>query len=324
MLRLSSTILALALFAAWPARAEEETVRVVFAGDIMLDGGPGHIVTTGGDPFSSVSAALSDADLTVGNLECAIVKKGYPEEKSYAFRGPEAAVPLLKRHFSAISLANNHSGDWGRKGFATGLELLREHQLPYFGGGMNAQEAHQPLVLAAAGRRVAFLGYNDFPPRSFAAGPSTPGITWLVDKDIVRDLKRARAEADVVLLYLHWGRELRPAAEPEQKRLARLFIDAGADAVIGSHPHVTQEVEWYKDRPIVYSLGNFVFDYYPYDPPVWRGWMARLTFAKETRPALELIPVELDQDGTPHLSPAVSASEPRGSDATATQQPPGR
>jgi poly-gamma-glutamate synthesis protein (capsule biosynthesis protein) len=105
-----------------------------------------------------------------------------------------------------------------------------------------------------------------------------------------------------VLLYLHWGRELRPAAEPEQKALARRLIDAGADAVVGGHPHVTQEVEWHADRPILYSLGNFVFDYYPDDPPVWRGWMARLTFHKTGRPGLDLIPVEIDKAGIPHLA----------------------
>jgi poly-gamma-glutamate synthesis protein (capsule biosynthesis protein) len=159
----------------------------------------------------------------------------------------------------------------------------------------------------APARRVALLAYNDFPPREFAAGRTTPGIAWLVEKDVVRDIKAARARADIVLLYLHWGEELKSAAEPEQKALAQRLIDAGADGVIGGHPHVTQEVEWYRDRPIVYSLGNFVFDYFPYDPPVWRGWMARLTFHKAGRPGLDLIPVELDKAGIPHLVPPESA-----------------
>jgi len=168
--------------------------------------------------------------------------------------------------------------------------------------------------LTARGRRVALLGYNDFPPRAFAAGPATAGTAWLVEKDVLADIKAARASADLVLLFLHWGEELEPNATPAQKAMARRFIEAGADAVMGSHPHVTQEIEWHKDRPIVYSLGNFVFDYFPYDPPVWTGWMVRLTFGKEPRPGLEVIPVELDKDGTPHLAPPKSPSpiaEPR-------------
>jgi len=294
----------LGLLAHPPARAEEGTVRIVFAGDIMLDGGPGHIVTTGGDPFAAVADALKDADLTVGNLECSIVKKGDAVKKPFTFRGPVRALPLLKKYFSAVSLANNHSGDWGKQGFATELELLRETNLPYFGGGPDARTARKPLVLTAAGRRVAFLGYNDFPPIAFRAGPSSPGTAWLVEKDVIRDIKAARAQSDIVLLFLHWGEDLAVAATPEQQALARKFIDAGADAVIGGHPHLTQTVEWHKDRPIVYSLGNFVFDYYPYDPPVWKGWIAKLTFGKVGRPALELVPVELDAAGIPHLASA--------------------
>ena len=283
-----------------PAHADEEPVRVLFVGDIMLDGGPGHIVTNGGDPFAHVAAALADADLTVGNLECAIVKEGHAVDKPYTFRGPTAALPLLKQHFAAVSLANNHSGDWGKPAFLTGLALLRETRLPYFGGGRNAREARAPLVLTARGRRVALLGYNDFPPRAFAAGPASPGTAWLVEKDVLADIRTARARADLVLLFLHWGEELEPNATPAQKAMARRFIEAGADAVVGSHPHVTQEIEWHHDRPIVYSLGNFVFDYFPYDPPLWKGWMAKLSFGRETRPVLDIIPVELDPAGIPH------------------------
>ena len=305
-LRFSIPALALlGLLAHPPARAEEGTVRIVFAGDIMLDGGPGHIVTIGGDPFAAVADTLKDADLTVGNLECAIVKKGDAVKKPFTFRGPVRALPLLKKYFSAVSLANNHSGDWGKQGFATELELLRETDLPYFGGGADTRAAHKPLVLTAAGRRVAFLGYNDFPPIAFRAGPSSPGTAWLVEKDVLRDIKAARTQSDIVVLFLHWGEDLAEAATPEQQALARKFIDAGADAVIGGHPHLTQTVEWHKDRPIVYSLGNFVFDYYPYDPPVWKGWIAKLTFGKAGRPTLDLIPVELDSAGIPHLAPVL-------------------
>jgi len=165
--------------------------------------------------------------------------------------------------------------------------------------------AHKPLVLLAGGRRVAFLGYNDFPPIAFRAGPSSPGTAWLVEKDVIRDIKAARAQSDIVLLFLHWGEDLAEAVTPEQQALARKFIDAGADAVIGGHPHLTQTVEWHKDRPIVYSLGNFVFDYYPYDPPVWKGWIAKLTFGKAERPGLDLVPIELDAAGIPHLAPTL-------------------
>jgi poly-gamma-glutamate capsule biosynthesis protein CapA/YwtB (metallophosphatase superfamily) len=285
------------------AHAEEQPVKIAFVGDVMLDGGPGHVITNGGDPFAGVAAVLRDADLTIANLECAIVKKGSALDKGFTFRGPERALPLLKKYFSAVSLANNHSGDWGKEGFASELELLRENKLPYFGGGSNARAARQPLVLTAGGKRVAFLGYNDFPPRAFAAGPNTPGTAWLIEKDVVRAIKAARKQADLVILFLHWGDDLLPAETPDQVQLAHHLIDAGADAVIGGHAHLTQGIEWYKDHPIVYSLGNFVFDYFPGDPPVWKGWIVKLTFGKSGRPQLEHVDVELDPAGVPHLVP---------------------
>jgi poly-gamma-glutamate capsule biosynthesis protein CapA/YwtB (metallophosphatase superfamily) len=291
------------IFASSP-RAEDGAIRIVFVGDIMLDGGPGHLVTIGRDPFTDVAGILHDADLTIGNLECAIVKKGHAVDKPYTFRGPERALPILKQHFSAVSLANNHSGDWGKAGFLTELELLQATQLPYFGGGANAREAHTPLVLEANGKRVALLGYNDFPPRGFAAGSTSPGTAWLIQDDVVRDITAARRKADIVILFLHWGEDLEPTIAPEQRAMAHAFIDAGADAIIGGHSHLVQDIEWYQDKPIAYGIGNFVFDYFPYDPPVWSGLIVRLTFRETRRPSMETARVELDPAGMPHLVPA--------------------
>jgi poly-gamma-glutamate synthesis protein (capsule biosynthesis protein) len=300
-MKIGVRFLVLALVCAFGGRArgEDNTVRIVFAGDIMLDGGPGHIVTTGGDPFAHVATVLQDADLTIGNLECAIVKEGHAEDKPFTFRGPAKSLPVLKKYFSALSLANNHSGDWGKHGFLTELDLLRESGIPFFGGGANAREARRPLVLTARGKRIAFLAYNDYPPQRFAAGPSTPGTAWLVEKDAVRDIQQAKKQADFVVLFLHWGEDLEPTVTPEQKAMGHALIDAGADAIIGGHPHLTQDEEWYKDKPIVYSIGNFVFDYFPYDPPVWKAWIVRLTLGKPGRAGLEKIDVELDPAGIP-------------------------
>jgi poly-gamma-glutamate capsule biosynthesis protein CapA/YwtB (metallophosphatase superfamily) len=284
--------------------AENHPVSILFVGDIMLDGGPGHLITNGGDPFAQVAPWLRGSDLTIGNLECAVVDAGEAVYKPFTFKGPKAALPLLKKYFSAVSLANNHSGDWGKVGFASELTLLRETKLPWFGGGSNVREAHQPLILTSRGRRIAMLGYNDFQPRSFAASHNSPGTAWLVEREVVKDIRAARAElkADLVLLFLHWGNELEPAASPEQQLLARRLIDHGADAIIGSHSHVTQGIEWYQGHPVVYSLGNFVFDYFPNDPPVWRGWMVKLTFGDGTKPELEKYTVELDPRGVPHIA----------------------
>jgi poly-gamma-glutamate synthesis protein (capsule biosynthesis protein) len=285
------------------SQANEQSLRILFVGDIMLDGGPGHIITNDGDPFASVASTLSDSDITIGNLECAITKKGKAVEKPYTFKGPALALQVLRKHFSAVSLANNHSGDWGKLGFSGELDLLRDARLPWFGGGSNIREARRPLILTRNGQRIALLGYNEFPPQSFAATNTEPGVAWLIENDVVEDIRKARQQpADRIILFLHWGIEYESNPTKKQQALARRLIDAGADAVIGSHPHVTQTIDWYKNRPIVYSLANFVFDYYPNDPPLFTGWIVRLTFGKEQRPTLEKLTVELDPAGVPHLS----------------------
>ena len=210
-----------------------------------------------------------------------------------------AAEEILLRPLAA----NNHSGDWGREGFADTLTLLEQNAIPYFGGGANRAAALRPLVLEAHGRRVALLAYNQPHPRSFEATRRHPGSAWLEDKYVLAGIAEARERlhADFVVLFLHWGTESESEPDPLQKQQARRFIDAGADAIVGAHPHVIQPVEWYRGKPILYSLGNFVFDYFPDDPPHWLGWMARLTLDPTQPVGVELFQVELDPVGVPHL-----------------------
>lgn len=315
---LSSTlwITALLLGLSQPTSAQNETpsdrrVRIVFGGDVMLDGGPGHALANGTDPFGKVAELLADADLAVCNLECAVAARGDRFDKVYNFLAPPEVLPVLRRHFDAVCLANNHSGDYGPQAFLEELSRLEKLSLGYFGGGRNAQEARRPLILERNGLRVALLGYNDFPPPEFEAGADRPGIAWLREAEVVADLQAAReqAKADVVIPVVHWGTELVPSPDAEQKTLARRLIDAGADAVIGGHAHVAQTIDVYRGRPIVYSLGNFVFDYFPEDPPLWVGWLVRLTFAKDAPVELETFAVELDPAGLPRPAPQEESSE---------------
>ena len=292
-------------------KAEQGVVTMVFAGDVMLDGDPGHAIVYGADPFAEFDSILRRADISVCNLECVLAGGGEQVLKPYTFRGPKESVPLLKQHFSAVCLANNHTGDFGRDAFARQLTMFDTAGLRYFGGGRDRHDARRPLILERNGMRVALLGYDGFPPRSFAAGDNRPGVAWLAESDVVADIRAARERhgADIVVPFLHWGREGSPEPKQSQRELARRLIDAGASAVIGAHPHVTQTVDVYKGRPIVYSLGNFVFDYYPVDPPVWTGWIVRVTFHRSGQPDLETFVLQIDKAGMPHL---VSRTEKGG------------
>jgi poly-gamma-glutamate capsule biosynthesis protein CapA/YwtB (metallophosphatase superfamily) len=284
---------------------EPKKISLVFAGDVMLDGGPGHLVANGKDPFADVADILASADVAVCNLECVVGRGGRQVEKPYTFKAPPLCIDVLKRHFAAVCVANNHSGDFGPESLLDEFQRLDKAKLPYFGGGRDSKEAHRPLIIEKGGRRVALLGYNDFPPKAFEATAKRAGVAWLREAEVVNDIRAARKEhgAHIVIPFLHWGDEMVSAPTEEQRTLARRLVDAGADAVIGGHPHVTQTVDVYHGKPIVYSLGNFVFDYFPVDPPIWTGWMVRLEFGPKGAVDLQTFAVEIDPAGVPHLIP---------------------
>lgn len=306
---LASLALTLVLALASPAGAE--SVRLVFVGDVMLDDGPGRLIGRGGDPLAAFASRLQDADYRIANLECPIATQGQAlESKIYSFRADPRVVPLLKGRFDALAVANNHSGDYGQAAFLEALEHLAGQGIVAFGGGRNLEEAHRPLWIARGGLRIAVLAYNEFKPRSFEAGADWPGIAWSEDSQVVADIRAAReAGADLVIPFMHWGWEREEQPSERQRQLARTMIDAGADVVVGGHPHVTQGAEYYRGRLIVYSLGNFVFD--GFDTAATRtGWLLRLTVDKSGLLAWETLAAHMDEDGSPQ--PMAGAETPCG------------
>ena len=273
-------------------------LSLVVVGDIMLEDGPMDAMRKGQDPFAGFASLFAGADIRIGNLECVVATNGSPEDdKPNVFRVHPRALKYLKRHFDAVGLANNHSGDFGHEAFAQMLSLLKQSKIGVYGGGMNLAEAHAPWIIERKGVRVAILGYNEFQPRSFEADTDRPGVAWSEDSQVLRDIRAARTvhKADVVIPVMHWGWE-DPIANDRQRQLARLMIDAGADAVIGGHPHQLQDTERYKGKPIFYSLGNFVFDGFPL-PINYIGWALRM---------------ELDKNGVQKIEAHVSHIGPTG------------
>lgn len=289
------------LCCAAPALAAEPTVSIVFMGDVMLADGPGRLVKQGHDPFAPFARILDSADVRVANLECVVARSGKPGDKPFTFRADPRVLPLLKRHVDAVSVANNHSGDFGREAFAEMLTRLNQAGLPFFGGGRDLSEAHEPLLIERHGLRIALLGYDEFFPRSFEAGEHHPGVAWSEDAQVVVDIRRARTvhHADIVIPFMHWGEEHRPRANDRQRELARLMIDAGADAVVGTHPHVVEDVELYQGKPIVYSLGNFIFDGFD-DADNNTAWVLRLQVNRTGVREVHIQVGRIDRQGTPH------------------------
>ena len=275
-------------------------VRLVFAGDIVLDDAAGAMIKRGEDPFADLAAVFAGADIRIGNLECVIATTGSAGDKNFTFRAHPRTIPVLKRHFDALALANNHSGDFGRPAFAQMLGLLKQSGLAQFGGGHDLSEAHTPLIIERKGLRIALLGYSEFMPRSFEADYNAPGIAWSEDGQVVADIKKARAVygADLVIPVMHWGWENELTSNARQRHLARIMIDAGADAVIGGHPHVTQEIEHYQGKPIIYSVGNFVMKETD-NANQRRGWVLRLELDRHGVSSLDTVAAQISMEGIP-------------------------
>ena len=291
-----------------------ETVKLLFAGDVVLDDTAGAMIARGDDPFAGFAPLFAKADIRLANLECVVATTGNAGDKNYTFRAHPRVLPVLKKHFDALALANNHSGDYGREAFAEMLGLLQGAGIGQFGGGHNLREAHTPLIIERKGIRIALLGYNEFMPRSFEADFDAPGSAWSEDEQVVADIRAARSvhRADLVIPVMHWGWENEPVANARQRALARTMVAAGADAVIGGHPHVRQDIEIINGKPVVYSVGNFVMK--ETDNANQRlGWVLELNLDKAGVASWRTHTAAIDMEGIPTPAPlAAVPSSPCG------------
>jgi poly-gamma-glutamate capsule biosynthesis protein CapA/YwtB (metallophosphatase superfamily) len=209
---------------------------------------------------------LKAADIATVNLEGVISARGSRvPDKEFHFRGSRSVLAgaVAAAGLDVVSLANNHSLDFGPTAFLDTVAAARALGLKTAGGGANLVKARRPAVLEAGGLKIAFLGYSDVVPAGFAAGASSPG-TAIGDADaIARDVRRARRLADAVVCWFHWGTELAETPSDRQNQLAGACLNAGATIVLGAHPHVLQPfVRPVSALLVAFSLGNFVFPAY--------------------------------------------------------------
>lgn len=253
--------------------AESRPVEITLdaVGDIMLGRSVGGLIAERGPayPFDRVRPAMAAADIRFGNLELPLTERGTPANKNYVFRAPPSVTEgLVSGGFNLLSISNNHTLDYGTDGLLDTIAALDQAGIPHAGAGAAPEEAHAPAIVTVKGVRIALLAYTNVPndsgsgfvAESMAVAPGKPGIAWGRADAVRRDVAAARSRADVVIVSLHSGFEYTPNPNPIQRELARAAVDAGAALVLGGHPHVLQGVEFYRDVPIIYSLGNFIFD----------------------------------------------------------------
>ena len=246
-------------------RLRVRPVRIAAVGDVNLGDRPGTAIAAYGAryPWLSVAPVLRAADVTIANLECSVSTRGYPiPGKQYTFRGKPSSLRAMAQYagVDVVTLANNHTLDYGRLAFADTLSYAHQYGMRTVGGGRNLDVARRPAIFRLGGIRLAFLGYSDVRPLGFDAGPTWSGTAPAFPSYISTDVHRARNRGiDVVVVYFHWGIERAFSPNSRQRSLAEVALNAGATIVLGAHPHVLQPIERRPRKLVAWSLGNFVF-----------------------------------------------------------------
>ena len=259
--------------------------------------------------FSKMAALTKNADLTVANLESVLSDNVEHPTLGMTFSAPtRAADGLVSAGIDAVNLANNHAYNYGDTGFRDTMAALDTRKIGYFGGGINATTAHSPLIVTVKGKKIALLGYSSI-IGSYEAQPNKSGQAWLsmapwgpFDEQRAQameaDIKAAKQQTDLVFVYYHWGTEYTHDAGADQRTIAHRAVDAGADVILGTHPHWVQGVEWYKNKLITYSLGNFVFDQ-EWSTETKQGTFLSMTFNGNTLIGASLTPYEIENYNRP-------------------------
>lgn len=214
--------------------------------------------------FSSIATEFESADLSIINLENPLIQAecGKPVEGKCTLRGSTGWASVLKATgINLVSLANNHMMDYGEEGLYSTMKALESVGLNYVGAGKDKQDANQPVFMEVKDQTVAVIARSSVVVASKSyAGDQTPGIAFLDIPETIKIIKECKEKSNTVILIIHWGIEQYKYPTPDQRRLAKEFIQAGVDIILGHHPHVLQGAETIEGSLVYYSMGNFLFD----------------------------------------------------------------
>lgn len=318
--RLAVSLLLLVCLSSAPARANEDAgadelpkktrpLIIQAVGDLNLAGNAEPTVRAKGYDwcFDGTRALIAEGDLNIANLETAVTSRGQKADKQFTFRMPAHSLDAVKKAgFSLVSLANNHTLDYGEQGLFDTFEALQSRGIAYAGAGKNVASGREPAIVEVSGVKVGFLSYSLTFPKSFWADKDKPGTIFGHEKWVRDDIARLRSQADIVLVAFHWGAEKRTTPKDYQLDVARASIDAGADAVIGHHPHVLQGIEIINGKPVLYSLGNYAFG--SSSNSARDSALARFTIEEGQIRGLELVPLHVHNKFVDY-NPQVSTGE---------------
>jgi len=288
-----------------------------FVGDIMMGRNVQNAAGFYGYDsfFKYVSGFFAECDLVAGNFEHPILEKGQKydiNKTNIALSADKGCLPAIKNAgFNLLTLANNHMMDYGERALQSTVECLNQAEIPYVGGGMSLEEATKLNIMETKRTKlkVATVGISASLPIGsfrFSATDKFPGVLSINTPDYIKTIEKAAEVADLVIVLAHWGDEYTTMLTKTQNRIGKELIDAGADIVIGSHPHVIQPIEFYKDGIIFYSLGNFIMD---------QGWnrtkdscIVRFALSTHGEKVFEVIPLRINSATPAETQNAISVN----------------
>lgn len=291
-------------------KIEPAEVILIAVGDIMLSRSVEEKMFAAQDytlPFSKTWKLLSSANLTIGNLESPFYNQGPRVTKGMVFKAePEAMAGLKLAGFDVLSLANNHTLNQGIKGLEYTLDYLKENNILTIGAGRDFAGAHQPAIVSSGDLTFGFLAY------SYADYHDSAGQEYVVAglniEQAQKDIEILRDKVDLIIVSMHAGVEYVTEPNWQQENFARAVVEAGADLVIGHHPHWPQIVENYQDKWIFYSLGNFIFDQ-EWSQETKTGLILQAVWRETELEKLKLIPVIIENYSTPRLADEIESQK---------------
>lgn len=239
-------------------------LRLAFGGDVHFTGRTLPLLQEPQTAFGPFSEQLSAADFAMVNLESAVTERGEPQPKRYHFRAPATAYEAVQAAgIDLVSIANNHTLDYGQVGLLDTLESAQKAGMAIVGAGRNASEAYEPYVTTVKGVRIGVVALSQVYELAVQWKPTAtrPGIAMAFDRaQSVAAVQKARAAADLVIVYLHWGTEGSYCPNKDQKSIAAALADAGADVILGTHAHMPQGDGYLPGGAYVhFGLGNFLW-----------------------------------------------------------------
>jgi poly-gamma-glutamate synthesis protein (capsule biosynthesis protein) len=289
-------------------RILDKKLKLAFTGDVMLGRLVNYVLSLNNFSYvwGNVLPLLASSDLRLINLECVIAEGGKPwtkTPKAFHFKAYPYAIQVLKKAcINYVSLANNHSLDYGEEALIEMLNLLDKNGISHAGAGKNLTMARKPAILKVKETIVAVLSFTDNEPE-WEAGEDKPGVNYMpitLDEKyfsrIRESVREARKEADIVVFSIHWGPNMVQRPSKEFKEFAHAVIDTGVDIYHGHSAHLFQGIELYKEKVIMYDCGDFIDDY-AVDPYLRNdeSFLFLITLTKEKIEKVELFPVLISE-----------------------------